>query len=41
MRDLGDRTPEQQIETVLAAVEAFSRGVPQHDDMTLLVLHVE
>ncbi len=41
VRELGDRAPEQLIEALLAAVEDFSHGVAQHDDMTLLVLQVE
>jgi GAF domain-containing protein len=37
----GDASPEQLIAAVLAAVEQFAAGAPQHDDMTLLVLRVE
>jgi phosphoserine phosphatase RsbU/P len=40
LHEHGGQTPEQLIETVLAAVEAFSQGTPQHDDMTLLALRV-
>src|SRR6266545_4222138 len=39
--ELGDLTPEQLIDTVLAAVDVFSHGRSQHDDMTLLVLRVD
>jgi len=39
--ELADLTPEQLIETVLAAVDVFSHGTSQHDDMTLLVLRVD
>jgi serine phosphatase RsbU (regulator of sigma subunit) len=39
-REYGALAPERLIETVLAAVEAFSHGAAQHDDMTMLVLHV-
>jgi serine phosphatase RsbU (regulator of sigma subunit) len=41
VRELGDLTPEQLIDTLLTAVDVFSHGRQQHDDMTLLVLRVE
>src|SRR5262249_25473554 len=41
VRELSDLTPEQLIETVLAAVAVFSHGINQHDDMTMLVLRVD
>jgi sigma-B regulation protein RsbU (phosphoserine phosphatase) len=40
VREYGALTPTQLIETVLEEVETFASGTPQHDDMTMLVLHV-
>lgn len=41
VRGHGHLTPGELLETTFAAVAAFSGEVPQHDDMTLLVLRVE
>jgi phosphoserine phosphatase RsbU/P len=41
VRELGDLPPAELIAAALEAVESFSQGVAQHDDMTLLVLRVD
>ncbi|HEU4324793.1 MAG TPA: GAF domain-containing protein [Roseiflexaceae bacterium] len=41
LREQGDLPPDQLIDALLRAVEAFSGSAAQHDDMTLLVLRVE
>jgi sigma-B regulation protein RsbU (phosphoserine phosphatase) len=41
VRAEGHLPPQQLIERVLAAIEDFIGPVPQHDDMTLVVLQVE
>jgi sigma-B regulation protein RsbU (phosphoserine phosphatase) len=35
-----NRRPEDLVEAIFAAADAFTAGAPQHDDMTLVVLHV-
>lgn len=40
VRDYGELPPEQFIDHVIATITAFADGVPQHDDMTLLVLRL-
>lgn len=41
IRLIGGLPPAQVIARVLAEIEAFTEDSPQHDDMTLLVLHVK
>ena len=36
----GGGDPSAMIESILAQVRAFTRGAPQHDDMTLVVLQI-
>jgi len=36
-----DRTPEQIIKCILDEVSSFADGLPQRDDMTLVVMHVQ
>ena len=39
IRDAGrDASPQQTVDKVIAAVEAFADGAPQHDDTTLIIL---
>jgi sigma-B regulation protein RsbU (phosphoserine phosphatase) len=37
---LGDAAPDQCIELILAAVQGFSEGAPQSDDITLVVVRI-
>jgi serine phosphatase RsbU (regulator of sigma subunit) len=39
-RGLGDAAPDQCIERILAAVQGFSEGAPQSDDITLVVVRI-
>ncbi|HEU5088890.1 MAG TPA: SpoIIE family protein phosphatase, partial [Roseiflexaceae bacterium] len=39
--EFGHQAPDELIMTLLNAVETFCDGYAQHDDMTLLVLHLE
>jgi serine phosphatase RsbU (regulator of sigma subunit) len=39
--EFGHQPPDELIKTLLNAVETFCDGYAQHDDMTLLVLHLE
>jgi len=41
LRENGHLAPTELIDAILKEVEAFSHGVAQHDDMTLLVVRVE
>jgi Serine phosphatase RsbU, regulator of sigma subunit len=41
LRENGHLAPAELIDAILKEVEAFSHGVAQHDDMTLLVVRVE
>ena len=36
-----DLTPEEIVEIVLSAADAFAAGAPQHDDMTVVVAKVQ
>jgi phosphoserine phosphatase RsbU/P len=40
VRDYGDMSPDNLINLILAAVHAFAGDMPQHDDMTLVVVRV-
>jgi serine phosphatase RsbU (regulator of sigma subunit) len=41
VREFGDLSPADLIDIVLQELGAFMRGVPQHDDMTIVALRVE
>ena len=40
IRQAGDRPADQILSSVLGAADAFTRGAPQYDDMTLIVARI-